>query len=140
AEPWDDPVATAADLAEDRTLTLGAQPAPLYHGETARVLDDLRRLVHDGLKVVLVFEAHGPAERALEVLREADLGARLVDEVTTDKGVIEITTGGLNHGFLDETARLAVITGNDITGGRGTSTRDMRKMPSRRRNTINPLE
>src|SRR5204862_3894024 len=30
AEPWEDPVAAAADLAEDRTLTLGAQPAPLY--------------------------------------------------------------------------------------------------------------
>ena len=33
-----------------------------------------------------------------------------------------------------------VLTGNDITGGRGASTKDMRKMPSRRRNTIDPLE
>ena len=33
-----------------------------------------------------------------------------------------------------------MLTGNDITGGRGASTRDMRKMPSRRRNTIDPLE
>src|SRR5205807_8675251 len=32
------------------------------------------------------------------------------------------------------------LTGNDVTGGRGASTRDMRKMPSRRRNTIDPLE
>ena len=33
-----------------------------------------------------------------------------------------------------------MITGNDITGGRGASTKDMRKMPRRRRNTIDPLE
>ena len=44
------------------------------------------------------------------------------------------------HGFVDEAGRLAVITGADITGGRGASTKDMRKMPSRRRNTIDPLE
>src|SRR6185503_8345287 len=43
-------------------------------------------------------------------------------------------------GFLDEASRLAVVTGTDISGGRGASTKDMRKLPSRRRNTIDPLE
>ena len=46
----------------------------------------------------------------------------------------------LDLGFVDEASRLAVVTGTDISGGRGASTKDMRKMPSRRRNTIDPLE
>jgi transcription-repair coupling factor (superfamily II helicase) len=55
-------------------------------------------------------------------------------------GEIVVTTGAFEHGFTDEAGRLALVTGTDISGGRGSSTRDMTKMPSRRRNTIDPLE
>ncbi len=57
-----------------------------------------------------------------------------------EPGEIAVVTGNLAYGFLDEVAGLAIITGNDISGGRGASTKDMRRMPSRRRNTIDPLE
>src|SRR5690606_13876623 len=50
-----------------------------------------------------------------------------------------VTFGTHTHGFLDPTARTVELTGNDITGGRGATTRDMRKIPSPRRNTIDPL-
>ncbi|MEE6263347.1 transcription-repair coupling factor [Plantactinospora sonchi] len=123
-------------------FALAAQPTPLYHGETARVVEDLKRWSGDGWAVVLVFEGHGPAQRAVEVLRDAGLGAATAEEITTEPadGELVVTCGSLNHGFLDPAARFVVLTGNDITGGRGSSTRDMRKMPSRRRNTIDPLE
>jgi transcription-repair coupling factor (superfamily II helicase) len=141
--PWEDPlpeVMVTPDLGE--TIALAAQAVPLYHGETARVVDDLKRWSGDGWSVALVFEGHGPAQRAVEVLHDAGMGAALVE--TIDKppapGQLVVACGALNHGFVDEASRLAVITGNDITGGRGASTRDMRKMPSRRRNTIDPLE
>jgi len=144
-EPWRDP---EPDLLPEVTpdsqvsIALAAQPVPLYHGETARVVEDLKRWVGDGWRVALVFEGHGPAERAIEVLHDAGLGARLVPalEVPPEPGELVVACGAFNHGFLGEAAGLAVITGNDITGGRGASTRDMRKMPSRRRNTIDPLE
>jgi transcription-repair coupling factor (superfamily II helicase) len=66
----------------------------------------------------------------------------IVDRIDAEPptGIVTITTGGLDHGFVDEAARLAIVTGNDISGGRGASTKDMRKMPARRRNTIDPLE
>ncbi|HET6212822.1 MAG TPA: transcription-repair coupling factor, partial [Micromonosporaceae bacterium] len=123
-------------------VALGARPVPLYHGETARVLDDLKRWAGDGWRVALVFEGHGPAQRAVEVLRDAGVGVSLVSTVEEPPapGAPVVTTGSLGHGFLDEASRLAVITSSDITGGRGASTKDMRKMPSRRRNTIDPLE
>jgi transcription-repair coupling factor (superfamily II helicase) len=141
-EPWREPdVDILPEVSPDRGigLTLSAQAVPLYHGETGRVVDDLKRWVGDSWRVLLVFEGHGPAARAAEVIRDAGIGVRMDgDELTP--GEVTITTGALEHGFVDEVARLAVLTGSDISGGRGSSTRDMRKMPSRRRNTIDPLE
>ena len=127
---------------EGRSLTLAAASVPLYHGDTERVIDDLRRWAGDGWRVALVFPAQGPAKRSVEVLRDAGLGVTLVDRLATAPapGSPVVTTGTLDFGFVDEASRLAVVTGTDISGGRGASTRDMRKMPSRRRNTIDPLE
>ena len=108
------------------------------------MVDDLKRWAGDGWRVALVFEGHGPAQRAAEVLRDAGLGRpRWSTRSTTPPapGELLVTCGALDHGFVDEASPArACITGTDITGGRGASTRDMRKMPSRRRNTIDPLE
>ncbi|WP_412540565.1 transcription-repair coupling factor [Longispora sp. K20-0274] len=128
--------------AEDDGLQSTSQPAPLYHGDGAALLGDVRRWAADGWRVVLVFAGHGPAERALELLREADLGplsARSLGALP-ERGRITVTTGNLEHGLVDEAHKLAIITGNDVTGGRGATNRDAVKMPSRRRNTIDPLE
>src|SRR5690606_42110629 len=122
--------------------TLAAQPVPLWHGETGRVVDDLKRWSGDGWRVALVFPAHGPAKRAAEVLHDAGLGVRVVDAVVTPPAPSEIvvSVGGLDRGVIDEAGRFAIITGADISGGRGASTRDLGRMPARRRNTIDPLE
>ncbi len=127
---------------EGRALALSAQPVPLYHGDTGRVLSDLKRWTGDGWRVALVFAGHGPAQRSVEVLRDAGFGVSLVDSVAEPPppGLPVVTTGGLEFGFVDEASRLAVVTGTDVSGGRGASTKDMRKLPSRRRNTIDPLE
>ncbi|WP_446218375.1 transcription-repair coupling factor [Micromonospora sp. IBHARD004] len=142
-QPWED-APTEVDVTPDDAIavSLAAQPAPLYHGETARVVDDLKRWAGEGWSIALVFEGHGPAQRAVEVLRDAGLGARLAEEVPAAPapGELLVSCGCLTAGFVDEASRFVLLTGNDVTGGRGTSTRDMRKMPSRRRNTIDPLE
>ncbi|GGM19684.1 transcription-repair-coupling factor [Micromonospora sonchi] len=142
-QPWEDEP-EAVDVTPDDAITvaLTAQPAPLYHGETARVVDDLKRWAGEGWSIALVFEGHGPAQRAVEVLRDGGLGARMVEAVPAAPAPGEplVTCGSLTSGFVDEAARFVLLTGSDVTGGRGASTRDMRKMPSRRRNTIDPLE
>ncbi|MFE9652927.1 transcription-repair coupling factor [Micromonospora sp. NPDC006431] len=142
-QPWEDEP-TEVDVTPDDAIAviLAAQPAPLYHGETARVVDDLKRWAGEGWSIALVFEGHGPAQRAVEVLRDAGLGARLTEEVPAAPapGELLVSCGCLTAGFVDEASRFVLLTGNDVTGGRGASTRDMRKLPSRRRNTIDPLE
>src|SRR5690606_25914934 len=45
----------------------------------------------------------------------------------------------LAHGFRDEAQCLAVLTGEDILGQK-SSTKDMRRMPTRRKKQIDPLE
>jgi transcription-repair coupling factor (superfamily II helicase) len=142
AEPWLDPSPVQVSPDAGDAIALQAQPVPLYHGDTDRLVGDLTRWVGDGWAVTLVFEGAGPAQRAVEVLRDAGLAAVPADSVTVppEPGQLLVTRGGLNHGFVDASSQLAVITGNDVTGGRGASTKDMRKMPSRRRNTIDPLE
>jgi transcription-repair coupling factor (superfamily II helicase) len=143
-EPWAEGLSEEVEVAPDtgRVIALAAQPVPLYHGETGRVVDDLKRWSADGWRLLLIFEGHGPAKRAAEVLRDSGLGVRVVSTVdeAPAPGDIVAAMGRLEHGFVDEASQLAVITGTDISGGRGSSTKDMRKMPSRRRNTIDPLE
>ncbi|MBA3489667.1 MAG: transcription-repair coupling factor, partial [Longispora sp.] len=133
---------TLSPFAAEETEGLSVTPAPLYHGDGAALLGDVRRWMADGWRVVLVFAGHGPAKRSMELLGEADLGPLLVERLVDEPaaGRVTVTTGDLEHGFVDGSVKLAVITGNDITGGRGASARDMTKMPSRRRNTIDPLE
>ncbi len=141
-EAWEDSLPEVVVADDARALALSAQPVPLYHGDTGQVVQDVRRWAADGWRVVLVFPGHGPAQRAVEVLRDAGIGVSLVDDLVTapEPGTPVVTCGPLDVGFVDEAAKLAVLTGTDISGGRGASTRDMRTMPSRRRNTIDPLE
>ncbi|MBB2945525.1 transcription-repair coupling factor (superfamily II helicase) [Actinoplanes lutulentus] len=141
--PWEDS-SEAVEVSPDAgdAIALAAQPVPLYHGDTAKLAGDLAEWARAGWAIALVFEGKGTAQRATELLRDAGLGVTPVDSIATpiEDGQLLVTCGGLNHGFVDEASRLAVITGNDISGGRGASTKDMRKMPARRRNTIDPLE
>ncbi|GGK14646.1 transcription-repair-coupling factor [Pilimelia terevasa] len=141
-EPWRDPLPEAG-VTPDAAVGLApaATATPRYHGETGKLVADLTRWTAARAAVVLVFTAHGPAQRAVEVLRDAGLGVALVDDLRAapPPGEITVTCGGLHEG-LELGDRLVVVTGEDITGGRGATTRDMRRMPSRRRNTIDPLE
>src|SRR5206468_10086875 len=50
-----------------------------------------------------------------------------------------VSTACLQTGFTSPDLKFAVLTEADLAGQR-TSTRDMRRMPSRRRNTVDPLQ
>ena len=132
------------------TRALAAGPVEAYRGDVDRALKDLDRWRSDGYRVVVVHPGHGPAQRMVEALAEAEVPARLVEPVSTGSttgggedlwqvGVVTVTCGALTQGFVDETHRLVLLTGEDVSGQR-TSTRDMRKMPARRKRQIDPLE
>ncbi|QIK77176.1 transcription-repair coupling factor [Nocardioides piscis] len=119
---------------------LGIQPSEAYRGDIERAVADIRALLADGYRVTVVHQGHGPAQRMVEVLAEHDVAATLSDvEAAADRSVVTVTTGCLVTGFNDPTTRTAVLTGEDLSGQKA-STRDMRKMPARRKKQIDPLE
>jgi transcription-repair coupling factor (superfamily II helicase) len=123
--------------------TVAAEPAHAYRGDTDSMLDDVRGWLGQGWRVVLVTEGHGPAQRLAELMRGADLGARLGDlDASPEPGVPYVTTGVMEQGFVWPDAKLALITESDLAA-RGTTrpaTRDQRRMPSKRRGGVDPLQ
>ena len=135
------------DDIDDSSRAVDVRPAEEYRGDVERAVADIRGWVAEGTRVVLLSEGHGPAQRMVEVLGEHDVPARLVDSLVSagstadglQPGVVTVTCASLDHGFVDPTVRLALLTREDVLGQRA-STRDMRKMPTRRKKQIDPLE
>ncbi len=128
-----------AGAVESRSLPFRSVDA--YRGDMERAIADMRAWLSTRSRVVVVQEGHGPAQRMVEVLREHDVPVRFSEsvDVEPEAGIVHVTCGSLEHGFVEETLCLAVLTGDDLSGQRA-STKDMRKMPARRKKQIDPLE
>ena len=129
------------DADDDETRVVEVNPAEEYRGDVERAITDIRGWLAAGTRVVLLSEGHGPAQRMVEVLGEHDLPARLVDSLDAAPApdVVTVTCASLSHGLVDPATRLAILTREDVLGQRA-ATRDMRKMPTRRKKQIDPLE
>jgi len=144
----EDDVDSRGDLHPDRGEHLSIESVDLdaYRGDTARAVADLRRWADEGWHTVVVTEGRGMATRVSEVLSEHDVPNRIEADAGLPQrfsaGLVHVTTGALGRGFVAAGAKLVVVTESDLTGGgsQGTSTKDMRRMPSRRRNQVDPLE
>jgi len=142
--PWwsVSPFTLDAEL-EDDAVVLAARQPTAYRGETDAALEDLRRWLGQGWRVVLTTEGHGSAQRVVEVLKGAEVAVRLDENLDTavEPGVVHVSTGCLQTGFTSELLQTVVLTETDLTGMRGAGTKDMsRRMPSRRRNAVDPLQ
>ncbi|MEP9381724.1 transcription-repair coupling factor [Nocardioides sp. KR10-350] len=148
--PYDEPEPATAevDVAGVPTRKVPMQPATAYRGDVDRAIKELAQWREDGYRVVIVQPAHGPAQRSVEALGEHDVPARLAPTGATDDGsepwapevnVVTVVQACLIHGFVDDSTRLAVLTGEDISSS-VVSTRDMVRMPARRKRQVDPLE
>ena len=133
----------AGHSGERPAFRMDAVPAEAYRGDTARVLADVRRWLSQKWRVVLVTEGHGPAQRLAELLRSEGLGAHQAASgdlgAIPEAGIASVATGLLESGFLWPSVRLAVLSEADMAGQR-SGTRKDRRMPSRRRGGIDPLQ
>ncbi|WP_372593091.1 transcription-repair coupling factor [Actinotalea sp.] len=127
--------------ADAGSLVVAARDVRSYRGDVAAALTDLHGLQREGWRIVLTTEGHGPANRMVEQLLAAEVPARLVSGVgeAPEPGVVLVTPAPAARGFVAPDLRVAVLTEADLTGRAGTSTRDMRTMPSRRRSMVDPL-
>jgi transcription-repair coupling factor (superfamily II helicase) len=144
ALPWwtISPFAADEETSDESTAVVRARAAEGYRGDTARAIGDLKGWLGDGYRVVLLTEGHGPAQRIVEVLSGEDMPARLDEslDVAPEPAVVHVSCACLPRGFVSDELRLVVLTETDLLGQTGPSTKSMRRMPSRRRNTVDPLQ
>jgi transcription-repair coupling factor (superfamily II helicase) len=159
-----EPTLTELAPASPETRIVGAQPAEAYRGDIEAAITDIRRHLAAGRRVVTMHQGHGPAQRMVEVLGEHDVPARLVEgsggvepfetlasrapqeptlvprsSTTEGDGVVLVMQSCIAHGLVMDDPGLVILTGEDIAGQKAT-TRDMRKLPARRKKQIDPLE
>lgn len=125
---------------DDQTRAVDMEAAAAYRGDTTAALEDIKKWIAAGMRVVFVAPGHGQAQRTSEWLAENDVAAALDDEVTAPSpGVVQIACADLDHGFVSPPLGLAVLTYDDLVGQRAADRSD-RKMPARRRKEVDPLE
>ena len=112
-----------------------------YRGETERALSDVQDWLGSGWSVVVVTAGHGTADRLAETFRGEGIGVRVVDFIdeSPEPAMVTIVTGNLDKGFTLPSAKLSLLTETDLVGQKAT-TRDARRLPTRRRQTIDPLQ
>ena len=138
-QPWWSVSPFVADEFNDDVFNLDLAAAPTYRGQSETAIADMRAAIAAQQRVVLITAGHGSAQRFAENLSSHDVPARIINEIkSVEVGAVWIVQGGLQNGFVVPSIGLTVITEDDIAGQR-SSTKDMRKMPTRRKRTIDPL-
>ncbi|MFD3875913.1 transcription-repair coupling factor [Streptomyces sp. NPDC058623] len=133
------PFAADEDTVGGDTLKLGMHAPEAYRGDTARALADTKGWLADGWRTVFLTEGHGPAVRTVEVLGGEGIAARLEPGLAKlEPSLVHVACGSLDNGFVDPALKLAVLTETDLTGQR-TATKDLGRMPTRRRKSVDPL-
>jgi len=129
-----------ADSGAART-TVDLVAAPLYRGDTEQAMADVAGWMAGRHRVVVVTPGAGQAARTVELLAEHDLAARLEAELPADPepAVVHVVTGSLDHGLVSEPLRVVVLTHDDLVGQRAAGRVD-RRLPSRRRRQVDPVD
>ncbi|HET6856409.1 MAG TPA: transcription-repair coupling factor [Streptomyces sp.] len=137
-------LATDEELLPDvDVLNLHAREPRGYQGDVAEMMAFIGSHVREQWRIVVVTEGPGPAQRLAELFHDNDIPCARVDSLDEDPqaGLIEVTTAAVGRGFVLEPLKLALLTEADLLGRTSAgSTKDMRRMPSKRRNAVDPLQ
>ena len=133
----------AFGLDADLDLTAsGTATHPGYSGKPADAAKDLERRRAEGWRVLATMAGPGGARHAAENLRAEGMAAvfaeRLEDPVAPGEAVV--TVGPFPEGLVAEDLKLVLASERDLTGKSGARRGEERKMPSRRRNVVDPLQ
>lgn len=129
-----------SDLDEETTF-LDCTPIEPLRGNTEKAVAIISDSLAQNHAVVFSALGSGMAERFAEIFRSADLPVRMVAELISQpvRGTVYVTTSNLTHGFLSHPASLLFMTERDLSGNKGSG-KDGDRLPSRRKQAIDPLE
>ena len=134
----DEPHTYEAGSVHSRTVKVTTTES--FRGDTEAATRHIAAKQADGWGVVLCVEGRGLAARMIEVLQEAGIAAAVDDlaEAPTPARV-SVVLATLRQGWRADEARIEVITAAELTG-QTVSDKAERKLPVRRKATIQPLE
>ena len=103
------------------------QVIPIYEGRVESAISDIASWLSAGFAIT--FSASGPGilERYQVLFSQSQITG------------VNFITSAIEHGFINQVAKVALITEKDISGQR-TSSKDQARMPSRRKKAIDPIE
>lgn len=138
----DEAAAAAAGVASDY-VRVAANAMPSFAGNVAGAVDHAAERLRDGWSLVVASAGHGLVERARDVLAEAGLAARIVEEMPDrlEPGVAYLVQADAMRGFEVPEAKVALIAEAEFYGRTaGYDTRQNKKLATRRRNVVDPLQ
>ena len=126
---------------EEGTVFLDYSPIDPMRGDLERTVEVLRQALEAHRTVVFATHGHGMLERYAGIFRGADLPVQIIEKLvaTPAKGSIALTTSIITHGFESAEDQIFFMTERDLTGSKG-SVKDGERMPSKRKQAIDPLE
>jgi transcription-repair coupling factor (superfamily II helicase) len=111
-----------------------------YANKYETVIAEIEQWHKDGFQVIFTASGNGVLKRFSELLNGANLPNRFIsDENLPSQEVINLLQSNLKHGFVSQEYKFVIITDKDVTGQR-SSDKDLARMPSRRKKSIDPLQ
>ncbi|RCS64111.1 transcription-repair coupling factor [Brachybacterium alimentarium] len=129
-------------LDPDLDLTSTSHTHPGYSGKPGDAAKDLERRRQDGWSVVATMVGPGGARHVTENLRAEGMPAVFSHDLEghVAPGEAVVTVGPFPDGLIVDDLRLILASERDLTGKSGARRAEDRKMPSRRRNVVDPLQ
>jgi transcription-repair coupling factor (superfamily II helicase) len=124
-------------------VRVGGTAVPSFQGNVTGALEHVGELLAGGWRLVIAAAGQGLVGRASDVLSEAGLAARVVDDYPADAeaGVAYLVKAAVEHGFELPEEKLALIGEAEFYGRAvGYESRQVKKLGSRRKNVVDPLQ
>jgi transcription-repair coupling factor (superfamily II helicase) len=120
---------------------LDISPIDPMRGNVEALCEVLRTGLEAHQSIIFSTTGHGMAERYAGIFRDADLRVQMVQNLATKptKGAIHITQSALAYGFKSDHAEILFVTERDLSGSK-VGSKDGARMPSKRKQAIDPLE
>jgi len=129
--------------ADTEYVRVEARAVPSFAGQADGAVAHVAQLLADGWSVAVVAEGAGLVERAAGVLGEQESSGRIVDEFPTEPepGVAYLVQASVDRGFELPDIKLALLSEGEFYGRTaGYDTRQVKKLASRRKNVVDPLQ
>jgi transcription-repair coupling factor (superfamily II helicase) len=120
---------------------LDISPIDPMRGNVEALCEVLRTGLEAHQSVIFSTTGHGMAERYAGIFRGADLPVQMVTNLAAQptRGSIHITQSALGYGFRSDHAGILFVTERDLSGSK-VGSKDGARMPSKRKQAIDPLE